>query len=308
MAPTRESGASQTDDTHDDRTVRDKGHYIEIADTRLFVEERGRGYPLLVLHGAPGVVDHRFFGHYLDPLCDRYRLILVDARGQGQSAAAAESTWRFEQFVQDVSAVARAMKLGHYAVLGHSYGAFVALQHAISFPGEAAQTIVSNGVPSTRFLWERVERSLAELRPPELRDQIAESWEREKTAQTQEEVARLMHDQMPFHFADPYDPRIPEFEKIAAPTSYSPAILRHFANQAYGGFDAEAGLSSIRQPVLVLAGRHDRTCSVEAAETIARGVLKSGLVIFERSGHLPFVEEQELYLEAVRNFLDRRSS
>ena len=308
MAPTRESGASQTDDTHNDRTVRDEGHYIEIADTRLFVEERGRGYPLLVLHGAPGVVDHRFFGHYLDPLCDRYRLILVDARGQGQSAAAAESTWRFEQFVQDVSAVARAMKLGHYAVLGHSYGAFVALQHAISFPGEAAQTIVSNGVPSTRFLWERVERSLAELRPPELRDQITESWEREKTAQTQEDVARLMHDQMPFHFADPYDPRIPEFEKIAAPTSYAPAMLRHFANQAYGGFDAEAGLSSIRQPVLVLAGRHDRTCSVEAAETIARGVSKSELVIFERSGHLPFVEEQELYLEAVRNFLDRRSS
>jgi proline iminopeptidase len=107
---------------------------------------------------------------------------------------------------------------------------------------------------------------------------------------------------MPFHFADPYDPRIPEFEKIAAPTSYAPAMLRLFANQAYGGFDAEAGLSSIRQPVLVLAGRHDRTCSVEAAETIARGVPKSELVIFERSGHLPFVEEQELYIEAVRNF------
>jgi pimeloyl-ACP methyl ester carboxylesterase len=87
MAPTPESGASQMDDTHDDRTVRDEGHYIEIVDTQLFVEERGRGYPLLVLHGAPGVIDHRFFGNYLDPLCDRYRLILVDARGQGQSAA-----------------------------------------------------------------------------------------------------------------------------------------------------------------------------------------------------------------------------
>jgi pimeloyl-ACP methyl ester carboxylesterase len=50
------------------------------------------------------------------------------------------------------------------------------------------------------------------------------------------------------------------------------------------------------------------TCSVDAAETIARRVPKSELVIFEQSGHLPFVEEQELYIEAVRNFLDRRSS
>jgi pimeloyl-ACP methyl ester carboxylesterase len=122
------------------------------------------------------------------------------------------------------------------------------------------------------------------------------------------DVARLMHDQLPFHFTDPYDLRIPEFEEMAAPTSYAPAMLRHFANQAYGGFDAEAELSSIRQPVLVLAGRHDRTCSVEAAEMIARRVPKSELVIFEQSGHLPFVEEQKLYLEAVRNFLDRYTS
>ena len=30
------------------------GHYVDIGDTRLFVEERGRGYSVLLLHGAPG--------------------------------------------------------------------------------------------------------------------------------------------------------------------------------------------------------------------------------------------------------------
>jgi len=288
--------------------TKQEGHYIRLDDTSLFVEERGDGYPLLILHGAPGVIDHRFFGNYLDPLCDRYRLILVDARSHGRSEPAAESTWSFEQFVKDVSALARAMKLDRYAVLGHSYGAFVALQHAVSFPGDAAQTIISNGVPSIRFLWEHVERSLRHFEPAELREQVTASWEREKTAQTQEDVASLLHDQMPFHFADPYDPRIPEFEKITAPAAYAPAVLRHFANQGYGLFDCEAELSGIKQPLLVLAGRHDRTCSVEAAEAITRAVPGSELVIFERSGHAPFVEEQERYIAAVRNFLDRHSS
>jgi len=152
--------------------VQGNGHYIDIGDTRLFVEERGRGYPLLLLHGAPGAIDHRFFGNYLDPLCDQYRLILVDARNHGRSEPAPQRTWNFEQFVHDVSALARAMKLGRYAVLGHSYGAFVALQHAVSFPGDAAQVIISNGVPSTRFLWQHVERSLREFVPESLRDQI----------------------------------------------------------------------------------------------------------------------------------------
>jgi hypothetical protein len=83
-----------------------KGEYVDIGDTRLFVEERGSGYPILVLHGGPGAIDHRFFGRYLDPLCDRYRLILIDARSHGLSEPAPESTWSFQQLVKDVSSVA----------------------------------------------------------------------------------------------------------------------------------------------------------------------------------------------------------
>jgi proline-specific peptidase len=288
--------------------VQGNSHYVDIGDTRLFVEERGRGYPVLLLHGAPGAIDHRFFGDYLDPLCDQYRLIMVDARNHGLSEPAPEDTWNFKQFVQDVSALARAMKLGRYAVLGHSYGAFVALQHAVSFPGDAAQVIISNGVPSTRFLWEHVERSLREFEPEALRDEIAASWEREKKTRTQEDVATLLHEQMPFHFANPRDPRIPAFEKVAAPASFGPDMLRHFAAQGYGPFDCEAELNGIKRPLLVLAGRHDRTCSIEAAKAIARGVPGSELVVFESSGHLPFVEEQEHYVEIVRHFLDRHAS
>ena len=39
---------------------------------------------------------------------------------------------------QDVGELADALGLARYAVLGHSYGAFVALQHAADFPGQAA--------------------------------------------------------------------------------------------------------------------------------------------------------------------------
>jgi pimeloyl-ACP methyl ester carboxylesterase len=57
--------------------------------------------------------------------------------------------------------------------------------------------------------------------------------------------------------------------------------------------------------VLVLAGRYDRVCPVEASEGIAAGIPKAELVIFEHSAHMTFVEEQERYLAAVRSFLDR---
>ena len=123
----------------------DKASHINVGDTRLFVVERGEGYPLILLHGGPGL-DHHEFADYLDLLCDQFRLILVDMRAQGQSDMCPEETWTLEQMARDVLSLAEAMKLDKYAVLGHSYGAFVALQNAVDFPGEAAQTIVSGGV------------------------------------------------------------------------------------------------------------------------------------------------------------------
>jgi proline iminopeptidase len=281
------------------------GHYVDIGDTRLYVVERGSGYPLLVFHGGPGV-DHHSFGDYLDALADEYRLILVDQRSNGRSDRAPEDTWSLRQMAADVGSLARALDLGRYAVLGHSYGAFVVLQHAVDFPGDAAQTIVSSGIPSARYL-EQIDRNLAAFEPVELREQVTESWEREKSVRTQEEVAQLLHDQWPFQFADPHDPRIEDYERRTAKSIYSTDVLRRFASEEYGGIEVEDRLGEVTQPVLVLAGRHDRTCSVEAAQAIAEGVRQGHLVVFESSGHMTFVEQNEAYVRTVRDFLRRHA-
>src|ERR671932_659903 len=102
------------------RDVESGGHHVDIGDTRLYVVERGEGYPLLVFHGGPGL-DHHWFGGYLGALADGHRLI----------------------------------------------------------PGDAAQTIVSNGIPSARYL-EQIDRNLAAFEPIELREQVTSSWDREK--------------------------------------------------------------------------------------------------------------------------------
>jgi proline-specific peptidase len=280
-----------------------QGQYLDIGDTRLFFVQRGQGYPLIILHGGPGL-DHHEFGDYLDPLCDQFRLILVDMRAQGKSDMCPEETWTLEQMARDVVSLANGLGLENYAVLGHSYGAFVALQNAVDFPGAAAQTIVSGGVPSTRFL-EVVDKNLEEFEPVELRKQVADSWAREATAKTQEDFASLMHDQMPFHFGNPLDPCIPEYEARTAETVYSPAVLQHFAKAEYGGIEVEDRLKHVTQPVLVCTGRLDRVCSVEAAEATAAGLPDAELVIFEHSGHMTFVEENERYLDVVRGFLTK---
>jgi proline iminopeptidase len=284
-------------------TFQSNEHLIDIGDTRLNVVERGNGYPMIVLHGGPGL-DHHMFGDYLDPLCDQFRLILVDQRAQGKSDMCDSSTWTLGQMAKDIMLLANAMDLKKYAVLGHSYGAFVVVQNAVDYPGHASQTIVSSGLPSAKYL-ANVWKNLEKFEPLVLREQVTKSWEREKVVQTRIEVDELLHDQLPFQFGNPLDPCIAEFEQRTAGGVNSPEVLRFFANADYGGIEVEDQLANVTHPVLVLSGRGDRTCVVEGGEAMAKGLPDAELVVFENSGHMTYVEENEKYLKAVREFLNR---
>ena len=221
------------------------------------------------------------FGDYLDPLGDEFHLVLVDQRHQGLSDRAPVETWTLERMAADVGELAEAMGFDRYATLGHSYGAFVVLQHAVDRPGHAAATIVSSGAASARYL-AASSRHLAAFEPVELREQVTRSWARERTRRPHEDCADLLHDQLPFHFADPRDPRIAEFERRTAGVVSAPDVLRHFAAAEYG---ADRGRGPARRdhasPCSCSPGRHDRTCVVAAAEAIAAGIPGARLVVFE---------------------------
>ncbi|MBV9094670.1 MAG: alpha/beta fold hydrolase [Streptosporangiaceae bacterium] len=286
------------------------GRLVEVTDTKLYVEERGEpsGFPLLVFHGGPGL-DHTMFGDYLDPLTEdgRYRLVLADERACGRSdRAAPRGTWTLGRMAEDVSDLAASLGVrDRYATLGHSYGAFVVLQHAVDHPGQPRGTIVSAGIAAARWLGE-VGRQLAAFEPAHLREQVTSSWARETEVATEEEAAALLVDQMPFHFRDPQGAALAEYlRRTAGLGRYAPEVIRHFAAQDYGGIDVEDRLGEVTHPVLVLAGRHDRACAVGASQDMARRLPDAQLVVFENAAHMTFAEEQDHYLAAVRQFLDR---
>ncbi|MDT7572643.1 MAG: hypothetical protein QOE05_2817 [Actinomycetota bacterium] len=287
-----------------------EGRLVPVHDTHLFIAERGEpaGLPLLVLHGGPGL-DHTMFGDHLDPLGARFRLVLIDGRGQGRSDRDSDpASWTLEQHASDVSAVAAALGAEQYAVLGHSYGAFVALQHCTDAPGAAVATVVSSGAPSMRFL-DGVAAGLASFEPEDLRDQVTASWEREATVETDEECRQLLLDQLPWHFADPRDPRITGFAKDIEHMRFSAAVLRAASLEGGGlTIELEDELPHVAQPLLACTGRYDRTCPPAASERIAELAPKGELHVFESAGHMTYLEAEKEYLEVVGDFLARATA
>ena len=267
---------------------------VDLADgVGLHVEELGEGRPLIVLHGGPGV-DHTMFRPYLDPLAEDFRLLYVDERGQGRSDRVDPRTLSLEVFAQDVDRLAEALGLETFALLGHSFGAIIATFHAIEL-GTAERYVISGGGDSSEALEADVAASLAAL--GEEGQAIAESWEREKTVETEEELAELMRAQWPFHFAGTAPPGYGE------ETVFSPDVLRHFADAGYGAFDFVPDLRRVDRPVLVIVGEHDRTTTPRAARVLAEGIPDSELLLLEGAGHMSFVEAPEPFLAAVRTFL-----
>ena len=57
--------------------------------------------------------------------------------------------------------------------------------------------------------------------------------------------------------------------------------------------------------MLVIAGRHDRTCAVGASEDMARRLPNAQLAVFKNSAHMMFAEEQDRDLATVHQFLNR---
>ncbi len=265
----------------------------------LFVQEVGDGFPLVVLHGGPGL-DHTMFRPYLDPLGDRFRLLYVDERGQGRSERVADTaTLSLEVFARDVDLLADALGLEHFALLGHSFGAIVTTWHAVNL-GTAAAYVISGGSDSSEALMADVHAALEALGPEGAA--IVESWEREKTVATEAECHELLMDQMPYHFHGTPPPGFCEG------TVYSPDVLRHFANVGYGDFDYSGELGSVGKAALVVVGEHDRTTTPRAARVIHEGIPGSELAVIPGAGHMSFVERQGEYLETVRTFLGRSTA
>jgi len=279
------------------------GRLVDIGDTQLFVEERGDGPVVVVLHGGPGA-DHTQLKDYLDPLTDEFRLMLIDQRAQGPSGPARRETWTFEQNARDIAALTQRTNARPYAVLGHSYGAMVTLVYAVLSPGSAKAHVVSHGVPSGR--WYRLEEELAHLEPAGVRLSVGKAWRELESVADPGRMAELVAQQMPFHFKDPLDPRVEDMNRrMAAEMIHTPEVNRAMSERESAAFDVEDQLAEIRDPMLIIGGRHDRVCPPEASEFMAKRIRDAELVIFANSGHVSYAEENDAYVKTVRGFLRR---
>ena len=274
--------------------------FIEINGADLNVEVYGpeNGPVLIAHHGGGGIGSLAEPRATFGPLADLFRVIVFDARGCGQSADA--PPYSHAQWAADVDELRAWAGADQVVIAGGSYGGFIAMEYAIAYPDRVRAMILRDTAPDWSNLAIARENARTQTR-------VAVNWENfdrywSGNIRDDADLKACWAELIPLYDFD-HDP-------VASAASVEAGYYRHEAHnwcfqQNAEGFDLKPALPSVTCPTLVTVGRADWVTPVSSAETIAALLPSSELVVFEKSGHSPQVEEAVLFQQTMRDFLAR---
>ncbi len=119
------------------------GIWIQGRQGRLRVDDVGHGgLPVLFVHGNGG--NRRQWAAQLEHLRRTRRAVAFDLRGMGESDPAGNADYSVAGFAEDVAAVADALGLERFVLVGHSYGGAVVAAYAGKHPERLAGLVFAD--------------------------------------------------------------------------------------------------------------------------------------------------------------------
>lgn len=285
--------------------------YAEINGAEIYYEVLGEEneQAIIALHGGPGIGDHSKPKKAFEPLTDEYKLVVYDHRGCGQSSLT--PPYSNEQYAKDAEALRQYLDLGKIIMIGGSYGGFITQEYAIRYPENLLGFVLRDTAATSEH--DEAARENARSRLPEVRERnidvphiTEEEFEKvmEGNVESDEEFARIFHGMLPL-----YAPDLDDFDAEEAKERIDEIQFHHETHnvmftEEHPNMDYTSDLPDVEVPALVTVGRHDWITPVDASREIADLLPNSRLVIFESSGHSPNLDQQDEYIERLREFFD----
>jgi proline iminopeptidase len=271
---------------------------VDINGNPLEVEVLGPdGAPVMIVHhGAPGLGSRAEPRTSFGPFSDVMRVVVFDARGSGASGMA--PPFSHEQYVADVDALREWLGVEQIVMAGGSYGGFVSMEYAIAHPDRVRALVLRDTAASNEFEERARQNALASSRV-QLDMELYERMMRGRCRDDADlEAGWRMIVPLYDHELTPEKVEARLRGTVYHHESHNWAFARNMPR-----YDIRDRLPSITAPALVTVGRDDWITPVPASEEIARLIPGARLVVFERSGHSPQLEEPEKFQRTVREFL-----
>lgn len=287
--------------------------YIRTGDgVRLFYKVVGSGPEVLVaVHGGPGNTMDSILPD-LEPLAKGRTVIYYDQRGNGRSDLINDrGKLALSKHVEDLEAVRQHFKLDKMTLLGNSWGGLLVAAYAAAHPDRVERMILHSPAEPTR--------ALAVEAVEEIQQRMDQRYDRD----TRHRFRELSNPETWLKAADPRAV-CREFYKLLLPiyVSKPESATRLKGDVCAGSLDAVrrqqsvntqvweslgewnmlASVSVLKSPVLVIHGAAD-PIPVESSQAWAAAMPGARLLLISGAGHVPQVEQPDIFFAAVETFL-----
>ena len=268
----------------------------------------GPRLPVVVLHGGPGAA-HDYLVAMSSLADDGRAVVFYDQVGNGRSTHRPDlgaEFWTVSLFVRELGLLLDHLGIAdRHAVLGQSWGGFLAQEHALTQPPGLRAMVLADTAASFPDFVAEANRLRAQL-PADV-DATLRRHESDGTTDAPEYAAAC--DVFYRRHVCRLDPWPPELVEGFAWIERDPTV--YFTMNGPSEFhvigsirdwQAKDRLGEIDVPTLLVSGRHDEATPV-LQEALRDGIRGSEWVCFEDSSHTPHVEERDRYMQVVGDWL-----
>ena len=249
---------------------------IKINDIELAYTRRGKGTPLVLLHGYP--LDHHLWDDVAPLLEDTFELILPDLRGFGESTTV-DSPFTMDDYASDIAGLLNHLGIQKTAIVGHSMGGYVALAFARLYP----ERVSGLGLVSSQVLAD----------PPDRKEG------RYKSAAdvSDKGIGGVVETMTPkFTSDEPLQAFARETMERQQPAAFI-GSLKAMAER----MDSTPLLSSFKFPVVIIHGDADALIPLDRAREVKNAIPQAHLVELNGAGHMPMMEAKEETARALKH-------
>ena len=257
--------------------------YVEGAkDVHLNVLDRGTGNPIVFLPGWP--FSNEIFESQIPTLiANGHRVVVPSQRGFGRSDETREGC-TYNDYADDLKGILHGLDLDHVVLCGHSMGAAIAIRYMSRHQGVRVSKLILCDAAAP--VWTRRQGFNAGLSLMAV-DELINGLQLNRS-QALRELIKI------FRYNDASLTLAQTNQLYALAMQASPVALIQSLVEMRNG-DLRPDLEQIHVNTAIFHGVKDRFCPFAFAAELASGIKHSTVVRFERSGHLPFLEEAESF-------------
>ena len=267
------------------------------APVKLFVEERGKGSPLLLIHGF-GASTYTW-REIAPDLAANHRVIAVDLKGFGQSDKPFDERYSVFDQAELLKQLIVDKDLRDLTLIGHSFGGGVALVLALDEDPRLKDRIKKLVLLDTIAYAQDVPVAFKMLDMPVVSHVGVRMLPPAVQARLALRIAYLDNSKIDDE----------EVETYAAPlrTAAGKHAIIHSARQIVPEDLEEISkrYTSITMPTLIVWCDYDRIVPLDVGLKLRRTLPNARLEIIDRCGHMPHEEQPEATLSLIEDFLDR---